>query len=144
MPVNIYFSKNPNNLLNNINKLSETIVDEIYRYIPKIKTVFLNKQNYVSYHYIINQYILQINMEDYIRTTIRRDNDFVFSQMLIDNYKKWFSIKNYYYKNFIYTNYVRFLQSYADDNESFKCLNVIITFLLELGLSKNPNRLRLL
>ena len=116
--------------------------DDIIRYIKEfIRTkdlVFVNRTYYNLYHILIKTSIK--NYENYIRDTIRRDNDFVFEKVVNENYKKWFEIKNYNYKNLIYTNYCYFVINYCIENESTKCRNFITLFLKELGLCKNQHK----
>ncbi len=71
---------------------------------------------------------------------VRQDNDFVFKQLLVENYKRWSNMKKYYYKESIYSNYVHFLDSYAIDNDSTKCRKIIQELFKELGLSKNQHK----
>ena len=71
---------------------------------------------------------------------IRQDNDFVFKQLIVENYNRWINMKKYYYKECIFSNYIYFLESYAIDNESTKCRNLIIDLFQEEGLSKNRHK----
>jgi len=71
---------------------------------------------------------------------VRQDNDFVFKQLLVENYQRWLNMKKYYYKESIYSNYINFLDSYAIDNESTKCRKIIQDLFEELGLSKNQHK----
>ena len=137
---NKYFSKNPVDFLNNMDNLPYELVDMIYSYIPKEVTIFLSKKNYLKEHHLIRKYINPRDIENYIRTTIRQDNDFVFNEMLKENHKRWLNMKNYYYKNCIHSNYLIFLESYAIDNESQKCLLLIRELFKELGLGKNQHK----
>jgi hypothetical protein len=125
------------NLLKNINYLADEIVDSINSYIPKIVKVFLSKENYIRDHCMVRKYINKRNIENYFRTIIRQDNSFVFNQLLIENKNKWLNMKKYYYKNSIYSNYLIFLESYALENESTNCRNLLIEIIGELGLNKN-------
>ena len=50
---NIIFSKNANDLFKNIIKLPEALCDEIYSYIPKKVTIFLNKKTYIAEHNLV-------------------------------------------------------------------------------------------
>ena len=47
--------------------------------------------------------------ENYIRDTMRRDNSFVFEKIMRENYKKWWEISHYVYKNKIFKNYLYFM-----------------------------------
>jgi hypothetical protein len=109
----------------------------IFSYIPNIKKVFLNKTNYITNHTLIRKYINNKKIEEYIRKTIRQDHYFVFKQILYENIVKWIEMKNYYYRNCIYSNYLVFLLSYCNDYESFKCEKNILTMMEKLGLREN-------
>jgi hypothetical protein len=138
--VNIIFSKNACDLFKNIIKLPEVLCDEIYSYIPKKVTVFLNKQTYITEHDLVKKFINPKKIEDYIRTIIRRDHDFIFSRLLVENYYRWINMKEYYYKDRIFLNYLIFLDTYALDNESIKCRKLIKELFEILGLSKNQHK----
>ena len=69
-----------------------------------------------------------------------QDNYFVFQQLLVENCKRWLDMKKYYYKECIYGTYLHFLESYAVDNRSIRCKNIITLFLEEQGLSKNQHK----
>lgn len=127
-------------ILNKINKLPNELEDIIYSYIPMTTTMLLSKKNYLESHKSFRQTIDKQDIENYIRTMIRQDNDFVFEQLLIENYDKWLHMKNYYYKDCDYSNYLIFLRSYAIDNESTKCLNLLLELFEELGLCKNQHK----
>ena len=141
MGYNKKFSSKLEDLCKNIDKLPYEMVNIIYSYVPKKVTAFLNKKNYIKdHHYITNNIINNGEMENYIRTMIRQDNDFVLNQLLKEKYKRWLIMKNYYYKDCIYANYLIFLESYAIENQSAKCRKLIGELLKELGLSKNQHK----
>jgi hypothetical protein len=128
-----------NNIFDLINKLPHDIVHyEIKQFIPKKVFVFTNKKNYILYHQLIKQDI--INYENYIRDTIRRDNYFVFERIVRENYKKWFEFKKYMYKNIIFKNYACFAINYCIENESTNCRKIMNCFFEELGLDKNQHK----
>ena len=99
------------NIIQQINKLPVEIINIIKEFIPKIAFVFTNRENYRLYHSLLLSYIT--NYEGYIRDTIRRDNEFVFTMILRENHKKWYEIKKYKYKNMIFTNYLYFIIHYC-------------------------------
>ena len=127
-------------LLKKINKLPEDLIYIIQSYIPDIVTLFLTKKDYLEKHALVKKYINKRNIENYIRCMIRQDNNFVFNQLLKENYKRWINMKKCYYKNCIYSNYINFLESYSIDNESTKCRKTIVELFNELGLSKNQHK----
>ena len=134
------FSNCPTNLLRNINNLTDELISEVYSYVPKIVKLFLTKKNYIHDHHLMKQHINKSNIENYYRAMIRQDNDFVLKQLLVENQKKWFNMKKYYYKTGIYTNYITFIYSYAIENQSTKCRKLIFELFQELGLNKNQHK----
>ena len=93
-----------------INKLPLDLINEIKKYIPNKNLIFINREKYISNHYLIRGLIPKMNFERYIRNIVYLDFDFVFSQILHENYLKWFQIKQYLYKNVIYKNYIYFIK----------------------------------
>lgn len=125
-----------------INKLPEDLVKYIEQYLTHNVLLFLNKTFYNKYHFYIKPYILNVKKQydNYVRDMIRRDNYFVFIQIIQENYKNWISYTNYYYKDKNYTNYVYFLLDYSCINESNNCKEIIDNYLFETGLSKNQHK----
>lgn len=133
-------SSNEQNVFKNINKLPSELIDIIYLYIPNSITVFLTKEKYIKEHILIRDMIPKKNIEKYIRTMIKQDNDFVFKQLLVENFERWLKMKKYYYKESIYSNYLTFLISFSIDNNSNKCRELITKLFEEEGLSKNQHK----
>lgn len=127
-----------NGLFENIKKLPEVLVLYIYNFIPKKKLIFINKEYYNLYHIYLKKYI--INYENYIRDTIRRDNDFVIGKIIEENFKIWIKIYDYMYKNMIFKNYVYFIIHYCIENDSNKCRVVIMNFLKQQRFGKNLHK----
>jgi hypothetical protein len=128
-------------LLGNIRELPNELIDSIYVFIPMKTKVFLSRTFYTYNHYLVRNYVSKGNMESYIRDTIRRDNDFVFFQILNENFIKWiFEIRNYKYKNIIFQNYLYFVKEFCLINESMKCRNVLNDFIKKHDLCKNEHK----
>lgn len=125
-------------MITHIVKMPEVIVNIIKEYIPKKSLVFTNKTHYILYHAFIKTHIT--NFENYIRDTIRRDNEFVFEMIMRENYKKWYEIKNYKYKNMIFKNYFYFVINYCIENDSNNCRNIINEIIKQHGLCKNLHK----
>lgn len=134
------FSKNEQDFFKNIDKLPIELVDVISTYIPTSVKMFLTKHDYEENHFLIRQFIGKRNIEQYIRTMVRDDNDYVFKHLLVENKNRWLNMKKYYYKECIYANYMYFLQSFAIDNESSKCQTVLHKLFEEEGLNKNQHK----
>jgi len=127
-------------LLEKIISLPDVLIDYIKEYIPFKQMVFSSKEYYLLYHAFIKNMILKNNYENYIRDTIRRDHYFVFEQMTKENWKRWLSIRDYRYKNSIYSNYIYFLKDFCLINDSTNCRNVLNSFLKEQGIGKNQHK----
>jgi hypothetical protein len=127
-----------NAIIEKIIVLPDEIIDIIKEYIPKKALVFTNRENYDLYHPLIKNTIK--NYENYIRDMIRRDNYFVFNKIVRENFKKWYEIKQYRYKNMIFKNYFYFTINYCIENESNNCRMIINVFLKEHGLDKNLHK----
>jgi len=119
--------------------LPSELIAIIQEYIPVIVKVWLNKMNYLLYHSQVKSYFIKY-YESLIRDTIRRDNDFVFHELLRENVHKWFNMKKYIYKDLMHSNYLYFLLDYCTDHESTKCRNKLIDYLKINGLGKNLHK----
>ena len=129
-----------NDLIKKIDELPDELKDIIMSYMMEKVTNFLTKHSYIQNHTIITRYINRKQMENYIRTMIRQDNEFVFEQLLKENWKRWVQMKKYYYRTCIYLNYLYFLESYCLDNQSEKCRKKIMDLIVEQGISKNQHK----
>ena len=129
-----------NDLIKKIDELPDELKDIILSYMMEHVTIFLTKHSYIQNHTIITRYINRKKMENYIRTMIRQDNEFVFEQLLKENWRRWVQMKKYYYRTCIYLNYLYFLESYCLDNQSEKCRKKIMDLIVEQGISKNQHK----
>jgi hypothetical protein len=132
--------KQSQNIFYYINKLPFDLINGIKKYILNKKIIFVNREKYITNHYLIRDLIPKMNFERYIRNIVYLDFDFVFSQILQENYLKWFQIKQYLYKNVIYKNYVYFIKYFCIENNSEKCRIMLNLFLEKLGLCKNQHK----
>jgi hypothetical protein len=120
-----------------IDILPYELLDIIYEYVPTSITMFLTKDNYIKNHHLIRKYIDKTKIEKYIRTMIHQDNDFVFNFLLVENHQRWLNMTKYYYQEYIYSNYLHFLDCFALENEAVKCRNLIVKY-------KNQHRKKLI
>ena len=125
-------------IISKINELPEEIIHLIKEYMPATVLAFLNKTNYLSYHFLLKNVIP--NYENYIRDVIRRDNNFVFENIIRENYVKWLQNKNYFYKNMLFKNYIYFILYFCIENEASNCRYFITHFFKELGMCKNLHK----
>ena len=112
--------------------LPDDILNIIFNYIKPHHKIFINKYYYIKYNYLIDDYIYRY--ESYVRDIIRYNANFVFERMLERNFIKWITPTHYTYNNNIYNNYISFLLAFAQDNQAFKCLEIINLKLIESKL----------
>ena len=134
------FSNAQASFFQNIDNLPKELVSIVSSYISASAKISLNKDLYKQFHPLFKESINRLKLENYIRSTVRRDSEFVFNQLLQENYKKWFHIKKYLYQDSIYANYIYFLKTYCAENESTKCKEKLDNLIEELGLSKNQHK----
>jgi len=122
--------------------LPDVFIDYIKIYIPKEFLIFTNKDNYITYHYLLKNTILQKKYDSYIRYIVRRDLNIVFNRILRENNnsKYWLTTKKYINKNTIYHNYYYFLINFCIENECTNCRNVLNDYLKEVGLCQNRHK----
>lgn len=132
--------KNNNDIFYYFDKLPFYIINEIKKYLSNKTLIFINREKYINTHYLIRQQIPSTKFESYIRNILYRDFDFVFRQIIQENYLNWFQIKGYMYKNIMYKNYIYFIKGFCIENNSEKCRIIIHDFLEKLGLCKNQHK----
>ena len=139
-------NENEKTLFQNMNNLPIELCLLIKSYVSCTVYIGLNKEYYFKYHHLFHNLINKRQLETYIRTMIRQDNDFVFVQLLMENHKWWLKMTNYIYRDSIYAHYLVFLQAYCLEYDSFKCKTTINDLFVnlglkkELGLSKNQHK----
>jgi hypothetical protein len=133
---------NEDNCLLLINKLSTDLINHIHSYIRPNILCLLNKNLYKIHHPSIRFYISNIKKqyENYIRDTIRKDNYFVFTQIISESCDIWINFKSYFYKEKKYINYLHFLLDYCNNNDSNKCKEIIHHYIFKTGLVKNQHK----
>lgn len=134
------FSNKKEDLLQNITKIPEVLIDIVYEYIPLSTKIFLTKKKYSENHYLVKSYINKRQYENYIRSMVRQDNSFVFSFLMHENIIIWTRIHNYLYKDHTYPNYILFLHEYCIENESTRCRELLDKYIEILGLNKNQHK----
>jgi hypothetical protein len=130
------FSKKNPNFFKKMNNLPLEICDIIQSFVSYTVYIGLNKEYFYKYHYLFHNLINKRQLEDYIRTTIRQDNDFIFIELLKENNGWWIKMKNYIYRDSVYAHYLVFLQAYCLEYDSFKCKTAINELFVKLGLKK--------
>ena len=134
--------KQEQEVLKKLSFVPEHIVDIVKEYIPLCVFVFLDKNIYLNSRYFIMGILRKKEVtEKYIRYVIRRDFNYVFEKILVENIHIWYRFhKKYPYNNLIYTSYIDFLIDYCVEHESNKCKETITNLLEKLGLCKKDNK----
>ena len=125
-------------MIQNISHLPDDIINLVKEFIPHNKLVFVNKTFYNLYHNTIRKYIPQY--QNYIRDIIRNDNDFVFEKIIQENIDIWMKIKQYRYKNMIFSNYIYFVMNFCIENDSERCRQILLQFLSKRDLCRNLHK----
>ena len=130
-------------ILSSINKLPQELINHIFQYVRPVVLVTLNKSYYLLHHASIKHYLCTVKhqYDNYIRDIVRRDNSYVFSHVLQENYRHWLHFHNYCYKEKMYINYLYFLLDYCVVYESNKCRQLLQTALYSSNVvSKNQHK----
>ena len=123
-----------------ISKLPNEVCSIIFSYVRNEEKVFLNKEFYEKYHYLISSKISYNNYDNYIRDIIRTDSSYVLNQLLHENYERWLVKRKRIHKNIIYNNYTDYILGLCLESESTKCRELINEFYNTKGLSKNLHK----
>jgi hypothetical protein len=123
-----------------IQYLPNDILVIIWQKLNPYNKIFVNKENYITYNSLIDKHIGRY--ESYIRDIIRNDYSYAFNFILKRQFNSFIQIKNYRYYNTNYSNYIFFIISYCQINNSHKCLNLVnlqldLTELKKKGCKKN-------
>ena len=121
-----------------ISDLPDDIIKLIKEFIPYNTLVFVNKTFYNLYHHTIRKSIPMY--ENYIRDTIRRDNEFVFEKIIEENFNFWIKKRQYSYKNMIFNNYIYFIMNFCIENNSDRCREIVLNFLSKRDLCRNLHK----
>jgi len=125
-------------IFNNVYKLPNDIIKLIKIYLPYKTLVFINNFYYNQYHYIIRKFIPKY--ENFTRNIIKRDNEYVFKQVIEENFDNWIKNKQYMYKNMIFNNYIYFIIYLCIENNSIQCREVIYDYLKKRDLCINLHK----
>ena len=123
-----------------ISKLPNEVCSIIFSYVRNEEKVFLNKEFYEKYHYLISSKISYNNYDNCIRDIIRTDSSYVLNQLLHENYERWLVKRKRIHKNIIYNNYTDYILGLCLESESTKCRELINEFYNTKGLSKNLHK----
>jgi len=119
------FSKNPEDFINNMNKLPQDIIKWcITPYVPSKILMTTCRGHYAKNHKLKNIVGVQ-KTESYIRAVVRKDMNFVLRTLLEEIYNKWLNMTHWLHNHTYYSNYIDFLQDFCIEHESDKCLEEI-------------------
>lgn len=109
-----------------INLLPDDIIILLWKnYISPISKVWVNKENYEKYHYLIFYSVK--NYDNYIRDIIRLDYNYVAQFILNEQMQDWIKKKkNIKYQNLIFPRYINYINFLVNKYDSGKIKNEII------------------
>jgi hypothetical protein len=111
------------------NYFPQDIINYIFEFVDNVDKVFINKNLYKKYHYLLRYKINSFRYEKYIRFTIRQNMYLPFEHIINENYKRWIRMKKYTYKDMQFSNYIEFLKFYCNENNSQECFDMLMKFL---------------
>tara|TARA_B100001093_G_scaffold507866_1_gene569082 strand:+ start:3026 stop:3445 length:420 start_codon:yes stop_codon:yes gene_type:complete len=119
-----------------IEYLPDDIINIIFNKINVFQLIFLNKEYYHKFNYLVDSKINIGRYDSYVRDIVRNDYSFIFENILIRKINFWLLRKNYLYNNVIYNDFLDFLLFYCKNNNSNKCSHLIYLQLDLSGLKK--------
>ena len=120
-----------------IQYLPDEIINIIFCKLNPSQLIFLNKEYYNKLSHLVDTLISKGRYDSYIRDIIRNDYDFIFKNVLSRKFNNWIIIKNYRYNKIIYPDFLHYLLSYSENNNSHKCKFLINLQLQLSGLKKD-------
>jgi len=119
-----------------INLLPDDLIMLIWiKYINPINKIWINKENYEKYHYLIFYNIK--NYDNYIKDIIRLDYNYVAKFILNEQLQNWIkNKKKIKYQNLIFPTYINYINFLINKYNSGKIKNEIITNLKLLKCEK--------
>jgi hypothetical protein len=127
-------------MIDQILRLPDDLIHYIRDYLPLRTQIMVNKKLYIQNHKHIRSWIPKNQYENYVRTMVRHDNDFVFKHILQENFYKWLYFKKYLYTDIEYIHYLYFLLDYCQEHESTQCYHLLKKTLEYHGLHQNQHK----
>jgi hypothetical protein len=121
-----------------IRDLPDDVINVIFEFIPYNNLICVNSYYYNLYHYLIKNDIQLF--ESYIRDMIRRDNNFVFKQLIRENIENWIRNRQYRYKNMVFSNYIYFVLHFCIENKSERCRTILVEEFAKRDLCRNLHK----
>jgi hypothetical protein len=126
--------------LDYINILNDDVIGIILSFIDPRDLIFVSKNYYVKYNYLIDDLIKDARIENYIRDMFKNENVFVMKMIIERHFDRWIKTTNYFYNNNIFYDYVAFLKYYCYINSSIESMAIINDKLEETGLQKKRSK----
>ena len=116
------------------------LLEIIYSYLPNQAKIFLNRDYYKKYHYLLRDMISPRNYDNYIRDMIKNNCTFVITQLMDENYKQWIQSSKKMYKNVIYPHYSGYIIGMALEMNRNSIRELVVEYYDKKGLSKNLHK----
>lgn len=126
------------NVVKRIRDLPDDIINLILEFIPYNNLICVNSYYYNLHHCLIKNEIRLF--ESYTRDMIRRDNNFVFKQLIRENIENWIRNRQYRYKNMVFSNYIYFVLYFCIENRSENCRKILIEEFTKRDLCRNLHK----
>ena len=115
------------------------ILGNIYLFVSMNVKKNLTKKNYIEY-LKNNDTIPQHKFDTIIRKIIRKNYYFLLDLQFEKRFLRWIKLKKWRYKGFIYDNYIEYIRQLCNENNSYKCLEIIKKYAGDMSKKKYKRR----
>jgi uncharacterized protein YggL (DUF469 family) len=119
--------------------LPEDVLQLILSFMPPITLVRLNKEMYCRHHQCIKP-LIKGSFLNYVRATVERDHDFVFTRILKENIDAWLLNRQYMYKGMVFNNYIYLINYICIEQHSEQCRELVQQHLEDRNLRQNLHK----
>lgn len=123
----------------NLHILPLEIEKEIFSFLPILDKHSINTYYYKETHENVKGGVYK-KCAKYVKQLINRDMDFVFRQVIRENFNDWLCQKKVAYNNMVFSNYIYFILYYTQEQEAHRCNDIIIEYLKKANLWKNLHK----
>jgi len=119
--------------------LPTDILGNIFLFVSMNVKKNLTKKNYIEY-LKNNDTIPQHKFDTIIRKIIRKNYYFLLDLQFEKRFSHWIKLKKWRYKGFIYDNYIEYIRQLCNENNSYKCLEIIKKYTGDMSKKKYKRR----
>ena len=119
--------------------LPTDILGHIYSFVSMKIKKNLTKEDYLEYANK-NNMIPHHKFDTIIRKITRKNYFFLLDLQFKKKFRQWLKLKKWRYKGFIYDNYIEYIRQLCNENNSYKCLEIIKKYSGDMSKKKYKRR----